>query len=63
METVLLTTLLISCIVFPLFQLWKWFRPQIEIVQFIEHYSIYIIYNKWDGPEYKGRVAKHLFDI
>ena len=60
METIVLTLIFIFCVIFPL---WKWYRPKIEIIQLIKGYSVYIVYNKWDGPDYKGRVAKHLFDI
>ena len=48
------------CVVFPL---WIWYQPEIEVVVLIDHYRVYLWYNKWNGANYEGRVYKYLFEI
>lgn len=60
MDAVLLIILFLFCIVFPL---WRWYQPKIEVVVLVKHFRVYMWYNKWDGPDYRGRVYKYLFEI
>lgn len=60
METIVLIAILLFCVVFPL---WRWYQPKIEVVVLVKHFRVYLLYNKWDGSNYKGRVCKYLFEI
>lgn len=45
-----------------LWMLFKHYEPKIEVVVLIKRIRVYLWYNKWDGPYYKGRVYKYLFE-
>ena len=60
MNIILLILILFFCVVFPL---WRWYQPEIEIIILIDHYRVYLWYNKWNGANYEGRVYKYLFEI
>ena len=60
MNIMLLILIFFFCVVFPL---WIWYQPEIEVVALIDHYRVYLWYNKWNGANYEGRVYKYLFEI
>lgn len=60
MKAILLLIIFLLYIICPLY---KYYEPKIEIIVLIKHYRIYLRYNTWDGPCYKRRVYKYLFEI
>lgn len=42
---------------------YKHYEPKIEAVALVKRFRVCLWYNKWDGPRYKGRVYKYLFEI
>nr|DAH01964.1 MAG TPA: hypothetical protein [Crassvirales sp.] len=60
MDIMILITVLLFCTIWPMF---RHYEPKIEVVVLISHYRVYLWYNAWDGPCYKGRVYKYLFEI
>lgn len=53
----------IGALLILVYVLYKYYRPSIHIITLMNGYRIYLLYNKWDGPNYQGRVYKYLFEI
>lgn len=55
--------ILALAILYILYMLYHHFRPKIEIVPLVKHYTVYLWYNKYCGPVFQGRCYKYLFTI